>query len=138
MLYNINPVVWGASFWDTFHIITFAYPEAPSNEDKQNIVNFFHAAKHMLPCENCRYHFEHNLKTYPLTDEILSSKYKLISWLVTIHNEVNIRLGKSIVPVEQVIQKYTGNTSNSNSMDMMNPLLFILLIMLLIIYVRNN
>ena len=139
MLYNINPNAWGEPFWNTFHIITFAYPDNPTDTDKQNILNFFHSVKHILPCETCRYHFEENLTKYPLTDDILSSRYKLVVWLITIHNDVNVRLGKSQVSVETVIEKYTGINTNKNKLnEWLTPLLLVILIIVLITYIKLN
>jgi hypothetical protein len=135
MLYNINPSIWGESFWNTFHILTFAYPDNPTNEDKQHIVNFFNAVKYILPCETCRYHFEQNLIKYPLSDHILSTRYTLVVWLINLHNDVNVRLGKKQMSVEAVIQKY----SNVNtSYDWTTTLLLIVLLFFLILYLKLN
>ena len=79
MLYNINPNIWGKSFWNVIHFITMAYPDNPSDEDKQHVMSFFKDLQFVLPCENCRNHFKSNLITYPLTDEILSSRYSFIA-----------------------------------------------------------
>lgn len=136
MLYNIDPKIWGKYFWEVLHIITFAYPDSPNEEDKKNIKNFFYALKPMLPCEKCRYHYAKNLETFPLTDDILSSKYKLISWIVTLHNEVNERTGKQKITIDNVINKYTNITNETSSTHIITLILLLLLIVLLVIYVK--
>lgn len=79
------------------HFVTLSYPDSNQNiseQDKTHVKDFFLSVKNVLPCENCRLHFEQNLEKFPLNDNILSSKDNLIKWLVDIHNEVNIRTGK--------------------------------------------
>jgi hypothetical protein len=90
----------------------------------------------MLPCEKCRFHFEENLTKYPLTDAVVSSRYTLVVWLINIHNDVNSRLGKRQIPVEEVIKKYTNN--GNNNVNLWNSVLLIIMIILLIIYIKLN
>jgi hypothetical protein len=136
MLYNIDPKIWGKSYWEVLHTITFAYPDSPNQEDKSNVKNFFIALKPMLPCETCRLHYAKNLEVYPLTDDILSSKYKLISWIVNLHNEVNKRTGKPIFTVEDVINKYTNKSNDSSIIHIVTLILLLILIILLIVYMK--
>ena len=112
MLYNIDPKLWGKHFWATAHYITISYPNNPSKEEKENVKKFFDLLTVLLPCENCRLHYINNLKITPLTDDILNSKYKLIEWLVNLHNEVNGRTGKKIISVKEAINIYTKPYDN--------------------------
>ena len=130
MIYNIDPKLWGKHFWATAHYITLSYPSDPTSSEKQHVKNFFDVLAFLLPCGKCRSHYTNNLKTNPLTDNILSSKYKLIEWLVNLHNEVNTRTGKKIVTVDEAIQIYT-QPENTLMYDY-TPLFTILLLMLLI------
>lgn len=136
MLYNIDPKLWGEPFWKILHIITISYPNNPTEDDKQHIKIFFENLQHILPCENCRNHYKNNLKKYPLTNDILSSRYKLIEWLVVIHNEVNRRTGKPEISIEQVIKKYTQK-EKSNLPIIATIILLIFLIVILIYYYKK-
>lgn len=138
-MYNIDPKFWGKHFWATAHYITLSYPNNPTNEEKQSVKDFFEVLKVLLPCAKCRSHYSNNLQINPLTDNILNSKYKLIEWLVNLHNEVNGRTGKKQITVEDAINLYT-NPNNHNSFDYTLFFTIVLLIMLvctLIYYVRN-
>lgn len=117
MIYNIDPKLWGKHFWATVHYITISYPNNPTKEEKENIKNFFELLKVILPCANCRLHYINNLKITPLTDNILNSKYKLIEWAVNMHNEVNNRMGKKIMSVEDAIDMYTKPHEKEKSID---------------------
>lgn len=137
-MYNIDPQLWGKHFWATAHYITISYPSNPTEEEKQSVKTFFEVLKVLLPCSKCRSHYINNLKINPLTDEILNSKYKLIEWLVNLHNEVNGRTGKKILTVEEAIKIYT-QPKEENNFDytaFYTLLLLILLICILIYYVK--
>ena len=103
---NIDPTLWGPSLWTSMHYITFSYPDNPTNNDKQNIKSFFENVGQILPCEKCRINFAKHLSIYPLTDDILNSRYELINWLINIHNEVNKINGKKILSYDEVMKIY--------------------------------
>ena len=143
MLYNINPNLWGKYFWGTIHFITFSYSRNPTQQEKDNVKKFIEILKDLLPCEQCRYHYEQNLKKFPLTDEILSSKIKLIQWAVDVHNEVNSRTGKKILTMDETINLYINaqpkeesNLSNCYNylfIEQYNQIIYTLLLITIII-----
>ena len=138
MIHNIDPNLWGKHFWATAHYITISYPTNPTKIEKQNVKFFFELLKELLPCGNCRSHYKNNLKIYPLTDEILSSKYKLIEWLVNLHNEVNKRTGKKIISVDEAMQIYTKphQTIIQKYSSLITIILLIVLMMVLVYYTK--
>ena len=139
MLYNINPAVWGQSFWDVFYYIVIAYPDNPTLSDKMYVRNFFDATQYILPCENCRTHFSENLKKYPMTEQVMSSKYELLNWLVGINNEVNSRIGKQSVNADQMYAKYTAPKNKKIYWKShMTIVLLVLLILLIVFYMKNR
>ena len=93
----ITPSEWGPHGWKFLHYITLGYPIKPTNEQKQNYKNFFISIKNILPCSLCAKHYSDNLDKFPLTDEIMNDREKLIKWLIDIHNEVNKSRDKSII-----------------------------------------
>jgi len=94
MYNNIDPKIWGPICWKLLEYITFTYPVRPTEEDKINIRIFFTALQHVLPCQKCRNNYGMHLKKFPLDDKAVSSQRELITWLINIHNEVNIMNGK--------------------------------------------
>lgn len=112
---NIDPKIWGPSSWNFMHYITIGYPERPNDEIKKNTYNFFMSLKYLLPCEKCRYNFNRHLEKYPLTNDILSSKDKLIDWLIQIHNEVNISTGKPAMARNQIMETFMNPIQYPNS-----------------------
>lgn len=96
---------WGGHFWQTMHVVTYAYPENPTPDDKKKIEDFFVAISHVLPCDICRTHFSKMLIDYPLS-EVNSSRTSLTRWLIDRHNAVNARIGKPIVSYDEIDNKY--------------------------------
>ena len=137
MFYNINPEKWGPHYWKMSHYITIAYPKNPTEEDKKSVKMYFYNLVYLLPCENCRNHYAKNLNKFPLTEEILASRYKLIKWLVDIHNEVNRRTGKPEISINDIENLYLNdNNVNYNQIIMLSILG--LLVIILIIYMKNK
>jgi len=91
---GMGPAVWGPIFWKTMHIVTIGYPAFPSVEEQKAAVSFFESLQFMIPCPICKEHYKENLKTLPLTDDVVGNKQKLIRWLFDMHNTINKQLGK--------------------------------------------
>lgn len=126
---NIVPDMWGPSGWKFMHYITFAYPDSPTDEDKENMKNFFISVSKVLPCKKCRNNFKKHTEKYPLTEEILESRYNLTRWLIDIHNEVNIMNGKKTVTYEEALEIYL---KNNNTIVSFNTALIIVIFIIVI------
>ena len=87
----MKPELWGPHAWLFLHAVAMHYPKHPTEQDKQNIKNFFNSLQYILPCDICSRNLQKHLSRYPLTDNILTSKESLNNWLIYIHNEVNIQ-----------------------------------------------
>lgn len=136
MLKNMDPEYWGKYYWGTIYFIVLNYPDSPTKEDKQNVKSFFEMLKSLLPCENCANHYKKNLNTYPLTDDILSSKTKLLDWVLIINNEVNKRQGKNEKTIDDIMIYYLSEKKPRNYTQLATILLLIFLIILLICYAK--
>lgn len=101
----MDPNVWGKHGWIFLHSIVLAYPDKPSDIDKEHIILFFNSLKNVLPCDKCRQHFSKNLIKYPLDNNVISSKNTLNKWLIDIHNEVNIQTGKPTISYKDATDK---------------------------------
>ena len=142
---NMDPEIWGESFWNTIHYIAINYPNNPTAEDKKNVKIFFVNLSNLLPCEKCRHHYKLNLIKYPLSDKILSSKMNLFRWTNELHNEVNVMNGKNKISLEEAhtyyISKKTKINTNTNTIKYNNTyiiiVIMILLIVIMIYYLKN-
>lgn len=110
-LYNFND--WGTPYWQFMHAITFLYPDVPTADDRQRIINIFSSLPFVLPCSLCGLHLAQNITAMPLTETVLSSKTTLSTWLVNLHNVVNRKLKKPEVTYEDARYFYTVDSSHS-------------------------
>lgn len=128
----MKPELWGPELWHVLHIITLSYPENPTELDKNNIKNFLTYLGPVLPCDKCKVHYNKNLLANPLTDEILSSKTKLIKWLIDIHNEVNKQTGKKIMSYEDALKCILYKCENKNSDYGTIIIIFVIMIFIIV------
>ena len=101
----MKPEIWGPHLWFILHLISFEYPERPTEYDKRIYHDFYNSIKDVLPCEMCRKHYREHITRYPLTPH-LDTRDTLIKWVIQVHNFVNISLGKPIYNVQQVMETY--------------------------------
>jgi hypothetical protein len=138
--------IWGKYIWQTMHYIALGYPDNPTNDKKEKYKQFYTLFKDVLPCSICTKHYEQILINYPLTDDIMNNKDKLIKWTIDIHNIVNESLHKKNISYDEasnVIYKYSNhniyndnnNDNNDNYINYYIDILYYYLIILLIIYI---
>jgi hypothetical protein len=103
----MDPRVWGPHFWFVLHLISFHYPDNPTTFDKEQHKAFYTSVKDILPCTTCRQHYKNYLSQYPIEPN-LDTRIDLITWVIQIHNFVNIALGKPALTVPQVLAIYSN------------------------------
>jgi hypothetical protein len=99
--------IWGPPLWHVLHTISFNYPVKPSEEQKKHYYNFYSNIKNILPCKFCRHNLTDNLKSLPLTMNVLTSRLTLSRWVYDLHEIVNKMLGKkSNLTYDEVRDRY--------------------------------
>jgi hypothetical protein len=94
---------WGPPGWKFLHTITFNYKPTPENKKSYKI--FFSELNNVLPCPYCCSSFSFYSKAIPI-DEYLETSQGLTYWLYVIHNLVNQKVCKPLVPFEDVVIEY--------------------------------
>lgn len=95
--------IWGAKYWNFFHLITTLYPNKPSIKDKIAAITFLNTIDKVLPCNECAKHFRSNIKKYRTKND-LASKKNFIKWFIDFHNHVNKMLKKKISSYNESIK----------------------------------
>ena len=112
--------LWGCESWSFLHNVTFNYPLKPTDQDKINFYRYFKYLGNVLPCSECRNHYNNILK-YIDIKIFLSNRYGLIWWLFIIHNLINKRLKKQLYNFKDLIDRYykfnQNNTCKSCSIN---------------------
>jgi hypothetical protein len=151
---NISKNKWGPIFWYNIHIVALAYPDNPSNEDKQNYKEYYTSIQNILPCSYCRDHYKKNLLDNPLNDNVLSSQQNLVKWTIDLHNVVNKQLNKKIVDYNEMLIMLQNNfienfdntsqpipvekSNNKSNYIILFSFILISLIIIAIIYKKSN
>jgi hypothetical protein len=99
--------VWGPPMWHILHTISFNYPINPTEKQKKHYYKYYSNLKNILPCKYCRDNLANNLKTLPLTINVMKSRETLSRWVYELHELVNNMLGKkSGLCYEEVRDRY--------------------------------
>jgi len=97
--------IWGNATWYLFHTLAYRLKDEYKSEIPI-LYNFISQICHNLPCPECKQHaisyFNKIKKSY-----VISSKENLINFLWKFHNDINIRLRKSIFSKEQLNELYS-------------------------------
>lgn len=96
MTHNINPAVWGPTFWKMFHTTSMGYPDSPTEEQKRHMKNFIQAIPTLLPCDACKIFSAQYIADERRIDAAIRSHNSLIEYFITFHNAVNMKLEKSM------------------------------------------
>jgi hypothetical protein len=101
----MHPSIWGPQFWYIMHVVSFEYPENPSEYDKRAYYMFYQSIGDILPCDDCKKHYKHFFNIFPIQTH-LDSRSNLIKWVVQIHNFVNEQTNKQVLTLSEVLSIY--------------------------------
>lgn len=83
-----SPLEWGPSTWFLLHSIAVSYPDTPTEEHKQSVINFLHNLSKLLPCSVCAHHLQQYLKEHKI-EENVNSRDALERFIYDLHEAVN-------------------------------------------------
>ena len=101
----MDPEIWGPKTWFFLHSITFNYPINPMPKDKENMLSFVLGISKILPCLQCRKHFEEYINQTNFV-QAMESKESFVKWMIDAHNNVNRITNKKILSYKEVINIY--------------------------------
>lgn len=97
-----QPPVWGPSTWRMLHCVSMTYPSRPTRKHKHDMETFLNSLGNILPCRLCGSNYRAYLKDHPAD---LRSRDALVRWMIDLHNDVNHRLRKPILSVDEALEK---------------------------------
>jgi len=110
------PCSWGQPLWYFLHLISFAYPDNPDEQTKKGVYNFFKNLGTVLPCNECRDHYQKNFSNMSLENNI-NSREQLSRWVYNLHNMVSQQIdqtGKNPPPTySEVAEKFNSLRTES-------------------------
>lgn len=101
------PSVWGPMCWKFSHYVMANYPLTPTARDVDAYMKYVSSLCSILPCKACRKHFcklvrspksklrvKKSIFTQKASDPPGTARKRAFEWFVTVHANVNTRLGK--------------------------------------------
>jgi hypothetical protein len=89
--------IWGPLGWMTLHSTAFAYPESPSNSERDLMTTWLDMFRDTITCPSCKGHFTEMLGKYrTLFPNMLQSRHEFVMFTFRAHNAVNKRLNKPL------------------------------------------
>jgi hypothetical protein len=135
---NLDPHIWGASYWTMLHAAAEAAPEPMTPEARQAYEQLFDSLPHILPCEKCRYNllvkYENGLR--PPTH----SRDALMDGVFRLHNAVNRALGKPEATDRDAykIKTKEPETPKASDMEAMHMAMVFLLLLIVCLFLTRR
>ncbi len=109
--------IWGPLLWTFLHIISFNYPENPTQKDKNEYYNFIISLKYILPCKYCRENVTKNLKTIKFNKSSMKNRDTFSQAIYKLHEEVNKMLCKksnlTYIDVKNTYENFRAKCSDN-------------------------
>ena len=107
---------WGPAGWKFLHMISFNYPDDPTESDKLHYKTLYENLQYTLPCSLCRNSYSKIFK-YICIDYFLDSRDGLTFWFFIVHNLVNLKLNTEMAFFEDIVIKYENFRARCGSMN---------------------
>jgi hypothetical protein len=143
---NLEPEVWGPSYWTTLHYMSSSYDNTPNLNIKSTMKNFIYSLPVFLPCKECQDHAFAFIKLSNL-DKAVENRKELFIFFYTFHNEVNKRLNKPLMKLSDALIKYKipvneyylyGITESQPERHTIWNIVCLIMIILLIVYLLHK
>lgn len=86
--------VWGPATWHYLHVMSLAFPNDPTYDERRAYLTFVQSLCNVLPCRSCREGLVQNLARVPLRSTDLRDRPSFAHWMYRLHDEVNRMLHK--------------------------------------------
>jgi hypothetical protein len=134
-----NPEIWGPHYWFFLHTIALTYPKYPNAITKKKYYEFFRNFYLFIPVSSIANEYEQLLLKYPLVP-YLDDRKSLVKWIHFIHNQINKKLEKPQISMDDFIKQYyllyLSNTTKLNQrMKWVQKVLYFSILVSLIILV---
>lgn len=111
--------MWGPTVWSALHVLSFAYPEEPTSEDRRSADRMVRGVIGLLPCEECRRHSREYLAASENGGDQFRNREAFARWIYDWHQSVNERIGgearvREAPSFEQVRRKHRAMLGGCN------------------------
>jgi hypothetical protein len=101
----LDPKIWGPRYWFFLHTLALCYPKNPSTVNKKKYYEFIQNFHLFIPVEEISSEYSDLVEKYPVTP-YLDNRESFIKWMHFIHNKINEKLEKPIIPLNEFLIAY--------------------------------
>lgn len=110
----------GSGIWYVIHMMAL---NATNNQSKRTFARMMNTLAINFGCPKCKVHLVKFMETHPFTD-YLSIPAGFFKWSWELHNDINEKLGKPIMSMENALELYTtGICKNCDEKKFVNKML---------------
>ena len=110
---GLDPNLFGKYIWGAMHFTALGAPKIFDASNSSAYRIFYGQIPYVIPCASCGEHLKEVYASNPI-ENALTSAEELFKWTVDVHNNVNKRLGKPVVSVEEA-RAYWMNLPSESS-----------------------
>lgn len=110
---HLDPSIWGPHYWFFIHTLAMTYPVRPNAITKKKYYEFIQNLPLFIPVEQMSSEFSKLIDKYPVMP-YLDNKESFIRWTHFIHNKINQKLEKPIIPLSDFYVKYYEEYKDKN------------------------
>jgi FAD-linked sulfhydryl oxidase len=89
----------GRGSWTLLHTVSAKYPNAASKNEQEDMRKFLHGFAKFYPCDQCSVHMLAYMEQNPPD---CRNRDTLQKWVCNLHNQVNNKLGKTLIDCKNV------------------------------------
>ena len=113
---HTNPKYIGPGYWASFHRLSIVAEsindDSKLEERRKTVAQTIIRNIETFPCDDCKNHALNYLSKHPISDCINSNtKFALFNWTVRFHNEVNLRINKPTISIEEATLMWSDEGS---------------------------
>jgi hypothetical protein len=116
-----NNNIWGPQLWLFLHTITEKIGTVQlirlPQEEHRLWIGLLSSLKLGLPCPLCKKHYTEYFNKHPIYHITVQ---EIRNWLYSLHSDVNTRLGKPNIVIEQLPSLYSNHVNLNNCMSILN------------------
>jgi len=104
----VDTSIWGPPLWKILHIAAAATITKGRQTQWKLILNTLLTG---LPCPDCTAHYTAWYRTHPIGITLFPKRIsrQIVTWLLDLHNNVNLRTGRSVWTAAQLDAAYQAN-----------------------------
>ena len=113
---KFDPEVWGPHYWIFLHTVSYTYPLHPTAVTKRKYYDLINNFSLFIPNQKIGNDFNKLLDNFPVTPYLVN-RDSFIRWVHFIHNQINKKLNKPEISLQEALKIYYLKYENNYVRD---------------------